>query len=236
MAVVSPGGKCWFGVDLKTFEISVDEAKGKVLGTVCERSPNFSSWICFSGKGLSFLLEVAETCCFLKVGERFKKAWAEGERRYQMELRSNRAGRFLFCTAWDVEGKKFSLAFPEGKGVVGGWKLLAGKLRSLGFSLAQKGDEHSGGRGLNGASVRKNDLLPETNLTGSTEIRNVVWLETKKEVIDSNKEVLRRSLVGRWGGSDQPPFLDSLKSWAQSNWMLRGNLRSAPLGGPLILF
>ena len=153
-----------------------------------------------------------------------------------MELRSNRAGRFLFCTAWDVEGKKFSLAFPEGKGVVGGWKLLAGKLRSLGFSLAQKGDEHSGGRGLNGASVRKNDLLPEIDLTGSTEIQNVVWLETKKEVIDSNKEVLRRSLVGRWGGSDQPPFLDSLKSWAQSNWMLRGNLRSAPLGGPLILF
>ena len=78
MAVVSPGGKCWFGVDLKTFEISVDEAKGKVLGTVCERSPNFSSWICFSGKGLSFLLEVAETCCFLKVGERFKKSLGGG--------------------------------------------------------------------------------------------------------------------------------------------------------------
>ena len=78
MVVVSPGGKCWFGVDSKTFEISVDEAKGKVLGTVCERSPNFSSWIRFSGKGLSFLLEGAETCCFLKVGERFKKSLGGG--------------------------------------------------------------------------------------------------------------------------------------------------------------
>ncbi|RVW55537.1 hypothetical protein CK203_075216 [Vitis vinifera] len=114
MVVVSPGGKCWFGVDSKTFEISVDEAKGKVLGTEL-RPAAFSKW-----------------------GSDSKKAWVEGERRYQMELRSNRAGRFLFCTAWDVEGKKFSLAFPEGKGVVGGWKLLAGKLRSLGFSLAQR--------------------------------------------------------------------------------------------------
>ena len=135
------------------------------------------------------------------MGERFKKAWLEGGRRYQMELRSNKASRFLFCTAWDVEGKKFSLAFPKSRGVVGGWKLLAGKLRSLGFSSAQRGEEHStspsGGRGLNGASFGKNDQFPERDLTGSTEIRNVVWLETEKEVIDSNKEVLRRSLVGR---------------------------------------
>ena len=138
------------------------------------------------------------------MGERFKKAWLEGGRRYQMELRSNKAGRFLFCTAWDVEGKKFSLAFPKSRGVVGGWKLLAGKLRSLGFSSAQRGEEHSAspsrGRGLNGASFGKNDQFPERDLTGSTEIRNVVWLETEKEVIDSNKEVLRRSLVGRQGG------------------------------------
>ena len=240
MTVVSPDGKCWFGVESKTFEISVDEAKGKVLGTVCKRSPNFSSWIHFSGKGFSFLLEGVETCCSLKVGERFKKAWMEGGRRYQLELRSNKAGRFLFCTVWDVEGKKFSLAFLEGRGVVGGWQLLVGKLRSLGFSSAQRDEEHSaspsGGRSLNGASVGKKDLFLEIDLSDSTKIQNAVWLETKNEVIDSNKEVLRRSLVGRWGSSVQPPFLGYLKSWAQSIWMLRGHLRLALLGGPFILF
>ncbi|WJZ99794.1 hypothetical protein VitviT2T_018210 [Vitis vinifera] len=44
MVVVYPNGKCWFGVDSKTFKISINEAKGKVFGTVSEKGPNFSSW------------------------------------------------------------------------------------------------------------------------------------------------------------------------------------------------
>ncbi|RVW19568.1 hypothetical protein CK203_115098 [Vitis vinifera] len=189
MSVVSLGDKCWFGVESKTFEILVDEAKGKVLGTVCERSPNFSSWIRFSSKGFSFLLEGAETCCFLKVGKRFKKVW--------------------------MEEKKIlvGVVLKQSRGVVGGWQLLAGKLRSLGFSLAQRDDEllatPSGGRSLNETSVGKKDLLPKTVISDSSEFRNAVWLETEKEVIDSNKE---------------------------SSWMLRGHLRLALLGGPFILF
>ena len=124
--------------------------------------------------------------------------------------------------------------------MVGGWQLLAEKLRSLGFSLAQRDDEFlatpSGGRSLNETSVGKKDLLPKTVISDSFEFRNVVWLETEKKVIDSNKEVLRRSLVGSWGGSIPPPSLDSLNSWAQSSWMLRGHLRLALLGGSFIVF
>ena len=37
----------------------------------------------------------------------------------------------------DVENKRFSLAFLEGRGLVGGWKILASKLRSLGVSPLQ---------------------------------------------------------------------------------------------------
>ena len=87
---------------------------------------------------------------------------------------------------------------------------MAGKLRSLGFSLAQRDDEllatPSGGRSLNETSVGKKDLLPKTVISDSSEFRNAVWLETEKEVIDSNKEVLRRSLVGSWGGFRSAPF------------------------------
>ncbi|RVW75361.1 hypothetical protein CK203_052948 [Vitis vinifera] len=72
-----------------------------------ERGPNFSSWVRFSGKGLALLVEGGETWSAVKAGERFRNAWGEGERRYLLDLRSNRAGRFLFCLAWDVEGKKF---------------------------------------------------------------------------------------------------------------------------------
>ena len=94
-------------MDSKTFEISVEEVKGKVTRRICERGPNFSSWVRFSGKGLALLVEGGETWSALKAGERFRNAWGEGERRYLLDLCSNRAGRFLFCLAWDVEGKKF---------------------------------------------------------------------------------------------------------------------------------
>ena len=131
-----------------------------------------------------------------------------------------------------MEGKKFSLVLPAGRSVVGGWQLLARKLRSLGFSLSQKGEESSNsssrGRGLKGVSVGKEDPLVEAEFSGYAELRNVVWLEIEKGVIDSNKE---EELGGEMGGlSDQPPNLNSLKSWAQSSWMLKGKLRLALFG------
>ncbi|KAL6343049.1 hypothetical protein AAG906_017861 [Vitis piasezkii] len=49
MLVTSPGGRCWFGVELKTFEISIEEHKGKV-----------------SLNCLSLLLKGVESCCGLK--------------------------------------------------------------------------------------------------------------------------------------------------------------------------
>ena len=132
MPVSSPGGRCWFGVELKTFEISIEEHKGKVHGKICERGPKFSSWIKFGGKGPSLLLEGVESCCGLKERIPFRKFWSEGNRDYNLELHRNRAGRFLFCVVRDAENKRFSLAFLEGRGLVGGWTILASKLRSLG--------------------------------------------------------------------------------------------------------
>ena len=115
MPVSSLGGKCWFGVELKTFEISIEEHKEKVHGKICERSPKFSSWIRFGGKGLSLLLEGVESCRGLKERAHFRKFWSKGNRGYSLELRRNNAGRFLFCVVRDVENKRFSLAFPEGR-------------------------------------------------------------------------------------------------------------------------
>ena len=137
MLVSSPGGRCWFGVELKTFEISIEEHKGKVHGKICERGPKFSSWIRFGGKGLSLLLEGVESCYGLKERAPFRKFWSEGNRAYSLELRRNNARRFLFCVVRDAKNKRFSLAFPEGRGLVGGWKVLASKLRSLGVSPLQ---------------------------------------------------------------------------------------------------
>ena len=44
----------------------------------------------------------------------------EGGRQYLLELHSNIAGWVLLCTVRNVEEKRFSLVFLEGRGLVGG--------------------------------------------------------------------------------------------------------------------
>lgn len=53
----SLGGSCWFGVELKTFEILLEIVKGKEVGKIVERGRGFSSWIRFGERSLVGLLE-----------------------------------------------------------------------------------------------------------------------------------------------------------------------------------
>ena len=51
-----------------------------MIGKICERGPDFMSWIRFGGKGLALLVERVETCSVLKDGELFRKVWVGGDR------------------------------------------------------------------------------------------------------------------------------------------------------------
>ncbi|RVW54460.1 hypothetical protein CK203_068313 [Vitis vinifera] len=134
---VSKGGKCWFAVESKSFEISIEEVRGRLRGTIWERSKGLSSWIRFGEKGLSLLLEGVEAWCRGESNSKLLKVWDEGARNFRLECHSNVAGRFLLCSVRDVERKKFCLVFPEGNGLVGGWFLLAKNLRALGVSSTE---------------------------------------------------------------------------------------------------
>ena len=37
------GGKCWFAIESKTFEVSLEEVRGKLRGIIVEMSRGFSS-------------------------------------------------------------------------------------------------------------------------------------------------------------------------------------------------
>ena len=231
MSISSPGGKSWFGVELKSFEIGIEEFKGKMRGKICERGPKFSSWIRFGGKGLSLLLEGVESCCGLKERVLFRKFWSEGDRDYSLELCSNIAGRFLFCVVRVAENKRFSLAFPEGRGLVGGWKILASKLRSLGVSPLQwKGalsENPMPSQALPSRSEEKKIQMDRdtSTLRDCSAPHDAIWLEIEKKIIDRNKELLGRCLVGIWeGDSGRLPNLVSFGSWAKNSWFLEGNL------------
>ena len=56
------GGRCWFIVDSKSFEISINFVGGKLCGTILERSKGFSSRIRFVNSSLRCLLEGVEVC------------------------------------------------------------------------------------------------------------------------------------------------------------------------------
>lgn len=56
-------GTEWFGVESKSFEISIEEVNGCLQGKIVERGRGFSNWIRFGEFSLSRLLERVELCC-----------------------------------------------------------------------------------------------------------------------------------------------------------------------------
>ena len=56
-------GSCWFVVESKSFEVSVEEVRGKLREIIVKRSMGFISWIRFGDGSLRRLLEGIEECC-----------------------------------------------------------------------------------------------------------------------------------------------------------------------------
>ena len=84
---------------------------------ITERSRGKVSWIRFGEEGLFNLLKNVEECrnASTQVSSR-SLVWRENRRFFRLECKENKDGRFLLCSAKDVEGKKHRLFFPEGMG------------------------------------------------------------------------------------------------------------------------
>ena len=91
-----------------------------------------------------------------------------------MEQRSNGAGCFLLCSILNQEARRFTLVFPEGRGLSGGWKTLANKLRSLGVGSFVL----SGGENCSLIPVQRDSKLSyaEAAKEHYGRMRNAVWL------------------------------------------------------------
>ena len=118
------GGKTWFAFKAKSFDIEVEVKKG-LRGCIWERRKGITSWIKFGGRSLTRLLMGLEACGRASSVSGWGNVWEEEGRRYKMEKGSNQAGVFIRCLVRDSGGKSYNLMFPEGKGVVGGWRILA---------------------------------------------------------------------------------------------------------------
>ncbi|WJZ85422.1 hypothetical protein VitviT2T_004961 [Vitis vinifera] len=219
------------------------EVRGRLRGTIWERSKGLSSWIRFGEKGLSLLLEGVEAWCRGKSSSKLLKVWDEGARKFRLECRSNVAGRFLLCSVRDVERKKYCLVFPEGNGLVGGWFLLAKNLRALGVSSTEVRNSYqcvsSMGKEESNANTSENETDSYAEVVKGKKGLPVDSMRVhlgEKEIM-YREEQLGRCLVGCFGGSPESiPSLPSLKRWAYEVWLLKGELRISRLGGALVLF
>ena len=119
-------------MESKSFELWVDKVGGKLRGCIWEKCRGLTSWIRFWDASLSSLLDGVEACCRGSDDRSWSLVWEEGGRKYRLECRSNKEGRFLLCFVCDLEAKRFCLIFLEGKGLIGGWNILAEKLRETG--------------------------------------------------------------------------------------------------------
>ena len=122
------GKRCWFAVESKSFDISVEELGGRLRGVIVEHERGYSRWVRFRELSLRCLLAGAEACCRDDGLLRWSKGWKERGRCFRLECRENGVGRFLFCKVVTAESKSFSLVFPEGEGNHRGWFILAEKL------------------------------------------------------------------------------------------------------------
>ena len=233
----SRGGRIWFVVESKAFELLIDEVGGKLRGCIWERCKGITSWIRFGDPSLSSLLAGVESCCRDRDDRSWSPVWEEERRKYRMERCSNEAGIFLLCFVHNLEAKRFCLIFLEWKGLFGGWNILVEKLREVGvapfgglknplsFEVLKKGKELEP---RTFADVAKSKM---------GRLGNKVWLEVGMRVKPGRLEQLGNCLVGRWEKVEtHPPKLDYLKNWAGHAWLLKGKLDIAVMGGGLLLF
>ena len=143
----------------------------------------------------------------------------------------------------NLEAKRFCLVFPEGKGLVRGWLVLAQKLRALGISIPalSKGDLGTSNSEKDGYRVKGKEkgkgVYAEAVRKETGELGEALWVHVGNRDLLRREEQLSCCLVGCFGDSvEAVPSLSLLKEWAYERWSLKGGLKISSLGGALVLF
>ena len=79
----------------------------------------------FLEEGVKTLLKGVESLRNEAAARRRVYEWKENGRRFSLVCKRNDAGCFILCLVLDADGKRRRLFFPEGKGLLNGWPLLA---------------------------------------------------------------------------------------------------------------
>ena len=138
-----------------------------------------------------------------------------------MESCISEAGKFLLCSVTDGEDKRHKIFFLEGKGLVKGWSILAGKLRALG--IKGKSEEKEVEKTKGGTIVKGLSFVEVVNLKKTPS--NVVWVDVGESVPKKAMGTLNNYLVGSWKTSPNSfPIVKEVEAWARGAWRLKGKV------------
>ena len=214
-------------MESKLFEVVVEERKGKMKATMVERKRGISSWVKLGPVSLGLFLECLLLCLEEKSEEKWEKRWEENGRSYSLLRDANKGGCYLRLGVVDAESKRFSIFIPKGRGVKGGWSLMAKTLRNLGVVMDRKERQQLDVR-LSEPDLRKS--FAEVEQTPRSKGKAVAKVKIRKEALSSNLNKLTHCLVGFWNPNSVRG--DDLKGWGTqmaSMWGLRGKLGLAKL-------
>ncbi|RVW21964.1 hypothetical protein CK203_107760 [Vitis vinifera] len=193
-----------FGVESKRFEVEVEERRGRLHATIVERKGGISSWVRIGPMSLGIVFE----CLNLSIEDRrmgrWAREWKENGRMYSLSRDYNRGGCFLRLGVVDLEGKRFSVYIPRGKGEKGGWASMADTLRSLGCEEATK------------VAKEKERAAARVDIT--------------TEEVGRNLSKLGHCIVGTWNHNAAKG--DDLRGWGSQLtriWRLKGSLGLAKM-------
>ena len=173
--------------------------------------------------------------------------WRENGRFFRLERKENQDGRFLLCTAKDVEGKKHRLFFPDGRGFVNGWVLLAEKLRGLGLKRQEEiplslikavltKEEEKERNGPSKVKVPVGGLpVDKERVEGKCRADNTVWVDVGDCGSGKALGLMQWCLIGKWKKKAEPILEEKMfETWVREVWRLNEGLRVAPLNEDLL--
>ena len=151
----------------------------------------------------------------------------------------------------DSREKSYNLMFPEGKGIVGGWRILAEKLRQLGVRSSEETQREEKSEKMQKEEKQRRSstkLLPRLLKPTLNPLAEVckpekisggksVCVKVGEEEVRERLDQLGRCLVGWWGTRPtQIPGVDSVRRWAIAQWNIENTFAVVNLGRGLWLF
>ena len=214
-------------MESKTFELALDERKGKRQILIVEKKQGVSTWVRLVLESLGLFKEGLIHCIRDEKEGRWEKEWRERGKRYTLARGFNRAGGFLRLGVVDLERKRFCIFIPRGRRDKRGWTTMVEMIRQMEELTGRRTDlqeVRAGGKATPAKSYV--EAVMSTNRKDS----NAIKMKITREEIAGNLQKLEHCLVASWkSNKKEEEDLERLGSLWANSWGLKGKLGLAKL-------